>query len=121
MIVIHYCDQFMIFRGRGLGMRLVGKRNTGRHKTQNAATQLHELRYRCHAFLGLKRTSSVLGTARLQHGFGSISLTLAGEKVPNQAGSVPARFIKASWASMAWLGSARHVIGTLWSYLHCHC
>ena len=30
--------------------------------------------------------------------------TLAGEKVPSQAGSVPARFIKASWASTAWLG-----------------
>ena len=55
--------------------------------------------------MGLKRTSSVLGMARLQHGFGSISFTLAGEKVPNWAGSVSARFIKASWASTARLGS----------------
>ena len=58
-------------------------------------------------FLGLKRTSSVLDMAWLQHGFGSISFTLAGEKVPNRAGSVPARVMKVSWASTAWLGSAR--------------
>ena len=55
--------------------------------------------------LGLKCTSSVLGTARLQHGYGSISFTLAGKKVLSQAGSVPARFIKASWASTTWLGT----------------
>ena len=55
--------------------------------------------------MGLKRTSSVLGTARLQHGFGSVSFTLAGEKVPSRAGSVPARFIKASWAGTARLGT----------------
>ena len=82
------------------------KKRTGRHKnTRNAATQSHKSRYRCHAFLGLKCTSSVLGTARLQHGFGSTSFTLAGEKVPNRPGSVPARFIKASWASTARLGT----------------
>ena len=39
--------------------------------------------------------------ARLQHRFGLISFTLAGEKVPSCAGSAPARFIKVSWASMA--------------------
>ena len=55
------------------------KKCTGRHKnTRNAVTLLW---YRCHVFLGLKRTSSALGTARLQHGFGSISFTLADEKV----------------------------------------
>ena len=72
--------------------------------TRNAATQSW---HRCHTFLGLKRTSSVLGTARLQHGFGSISPVLAGENVPSQAGCVPARFIKASWASTAWFQGTR--------------
>ena len=43
--------------------------------------------------------------ARLQHGFGSILFTLAGEKVPNQAGSMPDRFMKASWASTVQLGT----------------
>ena len=72
------------------------KCTSGRHKnTRNAATQLW---YRCHTFLGLIHTISVLGTARLQHGFGSILFTLAGEKVLSQAGTVPAR-----WAQ---LGSA---------------
>ena len=81
------------------------KKRTGKHKnTRNAATQLW---YCCHAFLGPNHISSVLGTARVQYGFGSISFTLAGEKVPSQAGSVPAHFIKASWASTARLGSAR--------------
>ena len=57
------------------------KKCTGRHKnTWNAATQSW---YCCHAFLGLKRTGSVLGTARLQHIFGLISFTLAGEKEPS--------------------------------------
>ena len=85
----------------------VGKRNAqeGTKNTWNAATQS---RYSCHEFLGLKRTSSVLGTAQLPHGFGSILFTLAGEKVPSRADSVPARFIKASWASMARLGLARY-------------
>ena len=107
MILIHHGDRVMIFRGRGLGTRLVGKethRKAQKH-TKCSYTQSHESRYRCHAFLGLKRTSSVLGTARLQHGFGSVSFTLAGEKVPSRAGSVPARFIKASWASTARLGT----------------
>ena len=47
-------------------------------------------------------------TARRQHGFGSISFTLAGGKVRSRAGSRPARFIKASWASTARLGTARY-------------
>ena len=53
-----------------------------------------------------------------QHRFGLISFTLAGEKVPSRAGFVPACFIKASWASMARLSSAR-----CWEALgiHCHC
>ena len=73
------------------------KKRTRRHKNSwNAATQLW---YRCLASLGLKRTSSVLSMARLQHEFGSILSTLAGEKVPSWAGSMPARFIEASWAS----------------------
>ena len=58
-----------------------------------------------HAFLGLKSTCSVLDTAWLQHGFGFILFTLAGEKFLSHAGPVPACFIKASWASMAWLGT----------------
>ena len=96
----------MIFRGRGLGTRLVGKRNAQEGtKTRNAATQSHELRYHCHAFWGLKCTNSVQSMAWLQHEFGSASFTLAGEKVLSQAGSVPARFIKVSWASTAQLGT----------------
>ena len=72
VIVIHYCDQFMIFRGRGLGMRLVGKRNAQEGTKQNAATQSQESRYRCHAFLGLN--------------------TLPLLTVPTRAGTVLARF-----------------------------
>ena len=68
-----------------------------------------------------KRTSSVLGMAQLQHGFGSISFTLAGEKVRSRAGSVPARFIKVSWASTARFGSARCWRASFFSCLHCHC
>ena len=37
----------------------------------------------------------------------TLSFILAGEKVPSRAGSVPARFIKASWASTAQLGLAQ--------------
>ena len=87
--------------------------NETHRKAQKHRIRLHscdititQLWHRGHASLGLKRTSSALDMARLQHGFGLISFTLAGEKVPNWAGSVPAHFMKVSWASMAQLGSA---------------
>ena len=80
------------------------KKRTGRHKNTECS---YIVVISLSRILGLKCTSSVLGTARLQHGFSSISFTPAGEKVPNRAGSMPAHFIKASWASMARLGSAR--------------
>ena len=85
-------------------------------KTHNAATQSW---YRCHAFLGWKRTSSVLGTAWLQHGFGSISFTLVGEKI--RAKLVRCQLALSKQAGPARHGSARHDVGTLWSCLHCHC
>ena len=91
VIIIHHGDQFMVSS--------VGKRNA-QEGTKTRYTVVILLSH----VLG---TGSVLGMARLQHGFGSISFTLAGEKVPSRAGFVPARFIKASWASTAWLGLAR--------------
>ena len=76
----------------------VGKRSTQEGtKTHGMQLQSRDIAH-CHTFLGLIRTSSVLCTAQVQHGFGLISFTLAGEKVPSRAGSMPACFNKASWA-----------------------
>ena len=92
MILIHHGNQFMYL--------LLSAKETHRKAQKHT-----ECSYT--VVVSLSHTSSVLGTAWLQHGFGSISFTLAGEKVPSRAGSVPARFIKVSWAIMARLGSAR--------------
>ena len=78
VIIIHHGDRFM-------ASLLLSAKETHR-RAQKHGMQLHSR----DIAVTLKRTgSSVLGTARLQHGFGSISFTLAGEKVPSRAGSVP--------------------------------
>ena len=113
MILVHHDSGFMVCSS-------VSKINAQEStKTWYAATQLL---CRCHAFLGLKCTCSVLGTARLQHRFISISFTPAGEKVlslasapvPSHAGSATVRSIKVNWV---W-AIARHSLAQHDNYWH---
>ena len=79
------------------------KKYTGRHKnTRNAVTLLW---YRCHVFLGLKRTSSALGTARLQHG---CSMDLAQYHLHWQVRRCRAELVPCQLALWKRVGPAQH-------------
>ena len=92
----------------------VGKRNTQKG-TNMHSMQLHncDITVTCFWDINLhKCTYSVLGMAQLQHGFGSILFTLAGEKVPSCTGSMPDR---AGQHGMAWLGMMLACFGHIYT------
>ena len=106
--IYHHGEWFMVSSS-------VCKRNAqeGTKHTECSYTVVISL---SHVFETVKHTSSAFGMARVQHRFGSILFTLAGEKV-----LVPCQLALSKRAGPVQHGLARHNVGMLWSCLHCHC